>query len=146
MQKLKILVPLDGSERSMHSLDWLKKYFSRDQAEITLLNVIEVTTLSMLDEYYMPGAAPEEGLPYGTFSKRSSLIIEEAEKLLDGYDVAKLSTSGLSADVILSTAREGGFDMVVMTKSSVKGLTRLIGSVTSKVVRDAEVAVVVIPE
>ncbi|MBP1744499.1 MAG: hypothetical protein H6Q58_1477 [Firmicutes bacterium] len=146
MQKLKILVPLDGSERSMHSLDWLKKYFSRDQAEITLLNVIEVTTLSMLDEYYMPGAAPEEGLPYGTFSKRSSLIIEEAEKLLDGYDVAKLSTSGLSADVILSTAREGGFDMIVMTKSSVKGLTRLIGSVTSKVVRDAEVAVVVIPE
>lgn len=146
MQKLKILVPLDGSERSMHSLDWIKKYFSSGQAEITLLNVIEVTTLSMLDEYYMPGAAPEEGLPYGTFSKRSSLILDDAEELLDGYDVARISTSGLSADVILKTSREGGFDMIVMTKSSVKGLNRLVGSVTTKVVRDAEVAVIVIPQ
>ena len=146
MKKLKILVPIDGSERSMHSLDWIKKHFSSSQAEITLLNVIEVTTLSMLDEYYMPGIAPEEGLPYGTFSKRSRLILDDAEKLLNGYDTASISTSGLSADVILKTAIEGAFDMIVMTKSSVKGLTRLIGSVTTKVVRDAEVAVVVIPE
>jgi len=146
MQKLKILVPVDGSERSMHSLNWIKKHFSSGQAEVTLLNIIEVTSLSMLDEYYMPGTAPEEGLPYGTFSKRSILIIDEAEKLLDGYFVTRISTSGLSGDMILKTAKEGNFDMIVMTKSSVKGLTRLIGSVTSKVVRDSEVAVVVIPE
>jgi nucleotide-binding universal stress UspA family protein len=146
MTKLKILVPLDGSERSMHSVDWLKRFFGSDKASVTLLNVIEITTLSMLDEYYMPGTAPQEGLPYGTFSKRSNLILDEAGKLLDGYEVEKISNSGLSADIILSTARDGGFDMVVMTKSSTKGLARFMGSVTTKVVRDSEVAVVVVPE
>jgi len=146
MTKLKILVPLDGSERSMHSVDWLKRFFGSGQAIVTLLNVIEITSLSMLDEYFMPGAAPQEGLPYGTFSQRSNLILEEAGKLLEGYEVEKVSTSGLSADVILGTAKEGGFDMIVMTKSSTKGFTRFLGSVTTKVVRDSEVAVVVVPE
>ena len=37
--------------------------------------------------------------------------------------------------------------MIIMTKSSEKGgISRIIGSVTHKVVRDSEVAVVVIPE
>jgi nucleotide-binding universal stress UspA family protein len=146
MPKLKILVPLDGSEKSMHSIVWLKKYFSSEDAVVALLNVIEITSLNMLDEYYMPAAESEEGLPYGTFSKTSNLIIDAAEELLEGYEVARISTSGLSAEVILKTAKEGGFDLIVMTKSSVKGITRLIGSVTTKVVRDSEVAVIVVPE
>ena len=146
MPKLKILVPLDGSEKSMHSIVWLKKYFSSEDAAITLLNVIEITALNLLDEYYMPAAESEEGLPYGTFSKTSSLIIDAAEELLEGYEVARISTSGLSAEIILKTANEGGFDMIVMTKSSVKGMARLMGSVTTKVVRDSVVAVIVVPE
>lgn len=146
MPKLKILVPLDGSERSMHSIDWLKRFFGISQASVTLLNVIEITSLGMLDEYFMPGAAPQEGLPYGTFSKRSGMILDEAGKLLEGYEVEKVSTSGLSADVILRMAKEGGFDMIVMTKSSTKGITRFMGSVTTKVVRDSEVAVAVVPD
>jgi nucleotide-binding universal stress UspA family protein len=33
-----------------------------------------------------------------------------------------------------------------MTKSSVKGIARIIGSVTTKVVRNSEIPVIVVPE
>lgn len=146
MIKLKVLVPLDGSEKSLHSLNWLKKFFTKDEAEVTLLNVIELSA-------YVPQMSSLGESPLYDFSdlyeiskKRSAETLEEGEKRLEGYRVTKLSLEGQSGDMILDTAKEGGFDMIIMTKSSVMGLSRLIGSVTSKVVRDSEVAVVVIPE
>lgn len=146
MIKLKVLVPLDGSEKSLHSLNWLKKFFTKDEAEVTLLNVIELSA-------YVPQMSSLGESPLYDFSdlyeiskKRSMEALEEGEKRLEGYCVARLSLEGQSGDMILDTAKEGGFDMIIMTKSSVMGLSRLIGSVTSKVVRDSEVAVVVIPE
>jgi len=138
MSKLKVIVPLDGSEKSMHSLDWLKKFYSSEAVEVTLLNVMEV--------YYTPEIPPIEDFSHETARKRSIETLNEAEKQLEGYKVYKLSVPGSSADVILYEAKEGAFDLIIMTKSSVKGLTRLIGSVTSKVVRDSEVAVVVVPQ
>jgi len=144
--KLKVLVPLDGSEKSLHSLNWLKKFFTKEEAEVTLLNVIELST-------YIPQMSSLGENPLYDFSelyeiskKRSNETLEEGEKQLEGYQVAKLSLEGQSSGRILDTAKEGGFDMIIMTKSSVMGLSRLIGSVTSKVVRDSEVAVVVVPE
>lgn len=137
MSKLKVLVPLDGSEKSMHSLDWLKKFYSSEAVEVTLLNVMEV--------HYTPEMPNIEDFSHETARKWSSETLDEAEKLLEGYTVAKLSVPGSSADVILDQSKKGAFDLIVMTKSSVKGFTRLIGSVTAKVVRDSEVAVVVVP-
>lgn len=146
MIKSKVLVPLDGSEKSMHSLTWLKKFFTKEEAEVTLLNVIELSA-------YIPQMSSLGESPLYDFSelyeiskKRSTETLEEGEKQLEGYKVAKLSLEGQSGGIILDTAKDGGFDMIIMTKSSVMGLSRLLGSVTSKVVRDSEVAVVVIPE
>ena len=138
MSKLKVLIPLDGSEKSMHSLDWLKKFYSSEAVEVTLLNVMEI--------YYTPEMPPIEDFSHETARKRSSETLNQAEKQLEGYTVNKLSVLGSSANVILGQAKESTFDLIIMTKSSVKGLTRLIGSVTSKVVRDSEVAVAVVPQ
>ena len=41
MKKIKILVPLDVSEMSMNSINWIKKYFDKNDIEITLINVSE---------------------------------------------------------------------------------------------------------
>ncbi|HZW49149.1 MAG TPA: universal stress protein [Bacillota bacterium] len=146
MVKLKILVPLDGSEKSMHSLNWLKKFFGKEEAEITLINVIELSSYIPQLSSFGEGPLFDFSELYEISKKRSNETLDEAEKQLEGYRVTKLSTEGQSGSVILGTAKDGGFDMIVMTKSSVMGLSRLIGSVTSKVVRDSEVAVVVIPE
>ncbi len=42
MEKLKVLVPVDSSERSNYSLNLLKDMFNEKQVEVTLINVKEV--------------------------------------------------------------------------------------------------------
>lgn len=145
MTKLKILVPLDGYEKSLHAINWLKKVYTKEEAEVTLVNVVELST-------YLPSMSPFEDIPsydfvelYEISKKRSSETLEEGEKQLEGYHVSKLSLFGQSADMILKTSKDGDFDMIIMTKSSVVGLFRFLGSVATKVVHDSEIPVVVIP-
>jgi nucleotide-binding universal stress UspA family protein len=138
MSNLKILLPLDGTEKSMNSINWLKKFFSKEDVEITMIIVIysdviyrgEITTVPSFEKV-------------GTKSKE---VLEKAAKELEGYKINKLSAIGYTPDVILKEAKEGNYDMIVMAKSSVKGIARIIGSVTNKVVRNSEVAVIVVPE
>ena len=146
MTKLKVLVPLDGYEKSLHSLNWLKKFLTKEEAEVTLLNVIELSTYIPQMSSLGDSSLYDFSQIYEISKKRSIETLEEGEKHIEGYNVEILSLEGQSGDMILETAKEGGFDLIIMTKSSVMGLSRLIGSVTSKVVRDSEVAVVVVPE
>jgi nucleotide-binding universal stress UspA family protein len=130
------LIPLDGSEKSMHSIAWLKKYFKKEDAEVTLLSVI-VTFLSS-------EVSAEHNIK--AEEKESTELLDKAAKDLEGYDVEKKSIYGFAPDAIIDTAKEGGYDMIVMTRSTVTGFARIIGSVTNKVVRNTEVPVVIIPE
>jgi nucleotide-binding universal stress UspA family protein len=136
MSKTKVLIPLDGSEKSMHSIAWLKKYFKKEDAEVTLLNVI-VTFLSS-------EVSAEHNIK--AEEKESTELLDMASKDLEGYDVEKKFIYGFAPDAIIDTAKEGGYDMIVMTRSTVTGFARIIGSVTNKVVRNTEVPVVIIPE
>ena len=137
MSKLKVLVPLDGSEKSMHSLNWLKKFFGKEELEITLINVFQM--------FYSGEMIPVRSL-YENVASESKQVLENAAKELEGYKVNALSATGFIPDVILKEAKDGNYDMIVMTKSSVKGISRILGSVTTKVVRDSEVSVIVVPE
>jgi nucleotide-binding universal stress UspA family protein len=136
MSKIKVLIPLDGSEKSMHSIAWLKKYFKKEDAEVTLLSVI-VTFLSS-------EVSAEHNIK--AEEKESTELLDKAAKDLEGYDVEKKSIYGFAPDAIIDTAKEGGYDMIVMTRSTVTGFARIIGSVTNKVVRNTDVPVVIIPE
>ncbi|MCB2296058.1 universal stress protein [Clostridium algoriphilum] len=139
MKKLKILVPLDGTERSMHSINWLKKFFSMDDISITLINVMEtILTNEMMDPINPPG--------FDYITEDSNLVLDKAIKELEGYEVEKVSALGYAADEILRKAEKDSFDIIIMTKCSKKGLYRIIGSVTSKVVRNAKVSVIIIPD
>ena len=139
MSILKILVPLDGTEKSMHSLSWLKKNFGEEDNEVTLINVIEII--------YNGEAESIAELSELKINKGgSNRILDEASSRLKGYKVHKLSAHGIIADRILQEAGDGNYDLIIMTKSSVKGISRIIGSITSKVVRYSDVAVIVVPE
>lgn len=137
MKEMKILVPLDGTEQSRHSLQWLKETFDKGNIQITLMNVIEIIMMS------------DTGIAVDIekIQERSKSILNDAEKELEDYQVEKFATFGYAADEILRKAREDKFDIIIMTKSNKKGLSRMmIGSVTSKVVKNAEVIVVIIPQ
>ncbi|MCH3966002.1 MAG: universal stress protein [Clostridium sp.] len=137
MSKKKILVPLDGTERSMHSLDWLKKMFRSDSVKITLMNIKEIVIANDMvitnDEIKR-------------VQKESEDVLNDAEKQLEGYEVEKYCAFGYAADEILLKAKRDNYDMIIMTKSTKKGLARMIGSVTSKVVKNAQTLVMIVPE
>ena len=139
MKKIKILVPLDGTHRSMHSLNWLKEMFSKDDVSITLINVMEM----ILTNEMMTLIPSSSGFNY--ISEESNLILDKAIKELEGYEACKFSVLGYAGEEILRKAEKDNFDIIIMTKCSKNGLHRLIGSVTTKVVRNAEVTVIVIP-
>jgi len=139
MSKLNILVPLDGTEKSMHSLDWLKKFYSKEDTEVTLINVIEVI-------YYGEAESIDVLSKLKITESVSNRTLDVAASRLEGYKVNKLSVRGFIPDRILTEAKDGKYDIIIMTKSSVKGLSRVIGSVTNKIIHNSEAAVVVLPE
>ncbi|MDR3593405.1 universal stress protein [Clostridium sp.] len=136
MKKTKILIPLDASERSTHSINWIKKYFDKSDIEITLMNVREMIVAEDIIIPAYPGYT-EAG---------SDLVLDEAAMELEEYEVEKFFTVGYVPDEILKKAEEGSFDMIIMTKSTKKGLVRMIGSVTSKVIKNVKIPVTVLPQ
>lgn len=136
--KKKILIPLDGTDRSLHSIDYVKQLFRKEDVEITLLNVLEIVIINdmMLSDTVVTNTQEE-----------SKSTLEKAKAQLQGYTVETSSTFGYAADEILRKAREEKFDIIVMTKSSKKGLARLIGSVTRKVLQEiTHSLLIVVPE
>ncbi|AWK52108.1 universal stress protein [Clostridium beijerinckii] len=136
MKKIKILVPLDTTERSTHSINWIKKYFDKNDIEITLMNVREII---VAEDLIMP-------VNMWDIREESNLALDEASVGLEGYTVQKFATFGYASDQILKKAEEDNYDMIIMTKSRKKGLVRMVGSVTSKVIKNSKATVIVLPE
>ncbi|MBP2033161.1 nucleotide-binding universal stress UspA family protein [Clostridium algifaecis] len=137
MTKKKILVPLDETDRSMHSLDCLKKLFKKDEVQVTLMHVSEIVIANDMvisnDEIVR---AKEKG----------ENILSRAEKQLEGYEVEKYCAFGYASDEILAKSKEDKFDAIIMTKSNKKGIARMIGSVTNKVLKNTQILVMIVPE
>lgn len=136
MNKRKVLIPIDGTERSMHSLEFIKSIFSKDSVEIEIMNVKElvfIDGISLADEIK-------------NSEKIGMRILDNAAEIMEGYDVSTHFTFGYAADEIVRRSKEQEIDIIVMTKSTKKGLTRIIGSVTASVVKQAKCIVMIVPE
>lgn len=136
MSKKRILVPIDGTERSMHSLSFVKNTYSNKDVELLIMNVKELVFIN--------------GMVVSNELENAKLIgeriLNEAVKKIEGYDLKTYFTFGYPADEIVRKAKEDNIDLIVMTKSTKKGLTRMIGSVTVSVVKHAKCTVVIVPE
>ncbi len=132
--KKKILIPLDGTDRSMHSIDLVKNLYKQDEIDITLLYVKEDVN-NMIMEHDLVAA-----------ERDMQKIAAPALKGLEGYSV--VCEYGLidPGSEIVKRAKMNEIDIIIMTKSTKKGLTRMIGSVTSYVVRNAPCIVMIVPE
>ncbi|WP_300279286.1 universal stress protein [Peptacetobacter sp.] len=136
MTKRKILVPIDGTERSMHSLEFIKGIFDKDSVSIEIMNVKELV--------FIDGISLSEEIKNSEMLGRK--ILDKAEEIMEGYDVNVYFTFGYPGDEIIRKAKEDDIDIIVMTKSTKKGLTRMIGSVTASVVKQAKCIVMIVPE
>lgn len=135
MNKRKVLIPVDGTEGSMHSLDFVKEIFPKGSVEIIIMNVKELVLINEMivaDEIKFAQELGEE-------------ILEAAKEKMKDYKTETYFTFGYPGDEIIKKATEENIGIIVMTKSTKRGLTRMIGSVTTNVVKRAKCIVMIVP-
>ncbi|WP_203522549.1 universal stress protein [Fusobacterium sp. IOR10] len=147
----KVLIPLDGSERSLHSISLMKELYKPTDAEIILMYVEEGTEeiYKDLDET-LKGKTYEEGrkiFESHDLKGRIEAKLDETLKLVEGYSVKKeVFFDKKVGKEILKVADDNEVDLIIMTKSTKKGFEKMIGSVTSYVVKHAKCIVLIVPE
>ena len=142
----KILIPVDFSDSNRKTLEFASKYFSGDDAEITLMHVIYVpiipgdTMMQYMDfkDYFNANrdaiAKNLEGMAGDSIwgGKKINMVIEDA---VDQGVGARIS----------SFAKEGNFDLVLMMAKQKKGLDRIfLGTELFRALRHAAVPVLVL--
>ncbi len=130
----RILVPLDGSPRSLLALEQVKHMFSPKAFEIILLMVQENAGYgkTVADTY------PERR------EMESKLNMYAGE--LEHYHVTVKTAFGKAGAKIIEAAKELAADMIVMTKSTKQGGSNVIGMTAAYVLRHASCNVLIVRE
>lgn len=136
---MKVLVPTDGSERSMKAVEMAVKMAEKESAEVTLLSIAHYATGDF------------EAFPadlQARFELAAKNALEKAKALFDqkGLKVeTRLEYGIIPGNNILKLAEEGGFDQIIIGSTGVTGLTRLImGSTALKVAQHAPCTVTIV--
>ncbi len=137
----KILVPVDGSEHANRALDFALDLAQKYSAEILVVTVVHYPTLVEVPldivEYYDTIRA--------SYEKVLSEALEKAKTATPGLNVTSKLMEGYPADIIIETAQEGNFDMIVMGRRGQGHLTHtLLGSVSDRVADQSPCALLLI--
>lgn len=136
----KILLPIDGSPRSLRTIQTVKQIYSPDEVEITILSVIgnaprieepadEPVEHPPVDEEVEEVADPQA-------EENARLLMDSFARMLPEYKVEIVMRRGSPGPTIVHFAEEGKFDSILMTRSS-RGPMQKLGSVATYIVRNA---------
>lgn len=120
----KLLLPLDGSSRSLRTIDMVKKTFSPDQVSVTILMVLP-NPLSM-----------EAQLGIARTDDAALKELDTFIAMLPGYQVTTVLRKGTPGPEIVKFAQEEGFDSLCMTRAT-RGFLQKMGSVANYIVKNA---------
>lgn len=139
---MKILIPFDGSEASQNAIRYaLKIGKSHSSSDITILTVACNDAPFAMDFVANPMEAINACQNYfkGSMERAKALFDQE------GIKVTTLMKTGDPAEVIISTANEGGFEKIIMGRRGLSSLTGwVLGSVSAKILAHVEVPVTLV--
>lgn len=136
MNAMHILVPLDFSTYTEHTLDYASQFARQLQANVTLLHVVDLPTMvhQGLDPYQMERKATAKPLLDGCAQR-----LHEA-----GLAATPVVSYGVPFQEIIDFATARKVDLIIMGTHGRTGLQHvLLGSVTERVVRLASCPVLV---
>jgi len=135
----KILVPLDGSEYSLHALEKAVQIAKKFDGKITLINVYSVSSFNV---------TPSQVFAYVLEIRKSGeSILAEGEKIVkaEGIQVETFLKEGHIVEEILKTSQEGNFDLIVIGARGISKIKEiLVGSVSHEVTTHAFCPVLVV--
>ncbi|MEN6438450.1 MAG: universal stress protein [Syntrophobacter sp.] len=139
---MKILAATDGSERSMKAVLRGLELAEKEGADVTLIAVAPSLTALLSDVEELPGNVQE------SLDAEAIKAVDKAKALFDekGIKVATMIGRGVTpANVILETAENGKFDLILMGSTGKTGFAKiLIGATATKVVANAPCSVGII--
>jgi nucleotide-binding universal stress UspA family protein len=128
-----VLIPTDGSDGTRRSINHGLTIAGRFDATVHALSVVPEGPLGTLQT--------DEAIP----AAERAVERVEADAAREGVDVVTAVDQGVPHEEILAYADEHGIDMIVMGTQGRTGLDRvLVGSVTERIVRMADVPVVTV--
>lgn len=141
----RVLVPLDGSERAEAILDLATGVADLYDGEVVLARVIE--TPAVTASLYLPNVAREYRRVFDSELRQAEVYLETvAERLRTrgATVITAVRTAARAADGLLHLVKDVDADMIVMSTHGRTGMPRmLLGSVADKVLRGADVPVLV---
>ena len=120
----KVLLPIDISERSLKTINRFKEGHTPEEAEATLLTVMEGSSHFKFNDEY---------------ERYRQKLLKELESLaaqLEGYKVNTVILQGSPGSSIVEYAKNNKFDLLIMTRSK-RGVFGKLGSVASYIVGQA---------
>jgi nucleotide-binding universal stress UspA family protein len=154
----KILIPIDGSEKSQHAQKYGLRLAEIYDAEVDLLHVFSIGVEDVpVFPYpmqprkdYPVNVIPEWIQPYSSEYKKESEgflteTLEKARAAKPNLKISKKLTDGRPAEGILKVSEEGDYDMIVLGGSGWGNIGSLIlGSVSSKVTNNSMIPVTLV--
>ena len=142
----KILVPVDGSDHSMMSLENALSMVEAFGAKVTVVYVMEPEGPSILNTPDIPQDFPLEEMFLAKKNYASAILDENryyAEK--KGIEVKTLLKEGNPSSEIIELSKD--FDLIIMGTHGKSGLMHLfIGNVAEKVARHSSCPVMLVRE
>lgn len=131
----KIILPLEDTARSLLALQYVKKNYSPEEAELNLV---------MVDEAHDSLTVRTEEMEklMGSLSQKLDLIRASIAE----YTSTGSTYLGKAGPRIVKAAREYGADLIVMTKSSQADKLSMVGRTTEYVLNNAPCSVLVVCE
>ncbi len=132
----KILVPVDFSTHAQGAQVWAVELARRYDAGLTLLHVYQPISYALPEGYVLPSANLLADLEVSL-----GAALDDAKRQLESSPGLRIDTSlvqGVPFAEIVRFAREGGYDLIVLSTHGRTGIRHaLLGSVAEKVVRKA---------
>jgi len=132
----KILVPTDFSAHSKEAQAWAAELARRYESSLTLVHVYQPISYALPEGYVLPSANLLADLEVNL-----GRALDDAKKELEassGLRVDNALMQGVPFAEIIRFAREGSYDLIVLSTHGRTGLRHvLLGSVAEKVVRKA---------
>ena len=120
-----VLLPIDGSARSLRTIDMVKQICSPQQVTVTMVMVVP-------DQMHIDGQFERERI-----RRKAEQELATFAALLEGWTVDTVLLRGKPGPEIVQFAKDGGFDSILMTRSS-RGPLQKLGSVATYIVRNAQ--------
>ena len=120
-----VLLPIDGSVRSLRTIDMVKQICDPRQVTVTMVMVLP-------DQMHIDGQFERERI-----RRKAEQEMATFAALLEGWTVDTVLLRGNPGPEVVQFAREKGYDTLIMTRSS-RGPLQKLGSVATYIVRNAQ--------